>query len=82
MKLDKTELSKLIHNALSCEFDENERIRMRWYDIILYLTMMIEVFYREYEDKKIIFGPKRCWKKVYVEWLLIQGENYESIGRQ
>ena len=26
MKLDKTELSKLIHNALSCEFDENERL--------------------------------------------------------
>ena len=32
-------------------FEENEIRRLRWYDIILYLTMMIEVFYREYEDK-------------------------------
>lgn len=30
-------------------FEKNERKRMRWYDIILYLTMSIEVFYREYE---------------------------------
>ena len=29
MKLNKTELSKLIHNALSCEFDENERLRIK-----------------------------------------------------
>ena len=33
------------------DFSENELRRLRWYDIILYLTMMIEVFYREYEDK-------------------------------
>ncbi|MBP5197920.1 MAG: aminoglycoside phosphotransferase family protein, partial [Lachnospiraceae bacterium] len=33
------------------DFSENELHRLRWYDIILYLTMMIEVFYREYEDK-------------------------------
>lgn len=32
------------------DFSENELRRLRWYDIILYLTMMIEVFYREYED--------------------------------
>lgn len=32
-------------------FTEKEKIRLRWYDIILYLTMMIEVFYREFEDK-------------------------------
>lgn len=32
-------------------FSENEFKRIRWYDIILYLTMMIEVYYREHEDK-------------------------------
>lgn len=32
-------------------FSEDELRRLRWYDIILYLTMMIEVYYREYEDK-------------------------------
>ena len=32
------------------EFSEAEKRRLRWYDILLYLTMMIEVFYREYED--------------------------------
>ncbi len=32
-------------------FSENEMKRIRWYDVILYLTMMIEVFYREYEDQ-------------------------------
>ena len=47
------------HNREKCfltgfgkySFSENETKRMRWYDIILYLTMMIEVYYREYEDK-------------------------------
>ncbi len=32
-------------------FSEEESVRLRWYDVILYLTMMIEVFYREFEDK-------------------------------
>ena len=32
-------------------FSENDLKRLRWYDVILYLTMMIEVFYREYEDQ-------------------------------
>lgn len=32
------------------EFSEAEKRRLRWYDILLYLTMMIEVFYRGYED--------------------------------
>lgn len=47
------------HNREKCfltgfgktSFSENEIKRMKWYDIILYLTMMIEVYYREYEDK-------------------------------
>lgn len=33
------------------DFSEKELVRLRWYDRILYLTMMIEVFYREYEDQ-------------------------------
>ena len=32
-------------------FTESELRRLRWYDIILYMTMMVEVFYREFEDK-------------------------------
>lgn len=32
------------------EFSENELRRIYWYDILLYLTMMTEVTYREYED--------------------------------
>ena len=32
-------------------FSESELRRIRWYDVILYLTMMIEVFYREFEDQ-------------------------------
>ena len=33
-------------------FSESDLKRLRWYDIILYLTMMIEVFYREFEDQR------------------------------
>ena len=32
-------------------FSADELKRLRWYDIILYLTMMIEVFYREFDDQ-------------------------------
>ena len=32
--------------------------RIRWYDIILYLTMMIEVYYREYETENQYFRAK------------------------
>ena len=31
-------------------FSKEEKVRLRWYDVILYLTMMIEVFYREFDD--------------------------------
>jgi fructosamine-3-kinase len=44
-------------------FSEDERKRMRWYDIILYLTMMIEVFYREFEDKGQYFWAKEMLEK-------------------
>jgi fructosamine-3-kinase len=44
-------------------FEENEKKRMRWYDVILYLTMMIEVFYREYEDKGQYFWAREMLEK-------------------
>ena len=45
-------------------FSEEESIRLRWYDIILYLTMMIEVFYREFEDKGQYFWAREMLEKV------------------
>ena len=45
-------------------FTENEIKRLRWYDIILYLTMMIEVFYREFEDKGQYFWAREMLEKV------------------
>lgn len=47
------------------EFSENEKKRLRWYDIILYLTMMIEVFYREFEDDGQYRWAGEMLKKVY-----------------
>lgn len=44
-------------------FEENEIKRMRWYNIILYLTMSIEVFYREYEDKGQYFWAREMLEK-------------------
>ena len=44
-------------------FSEDELTRMRWYDIILYLTMMIEVFYREFEDKGQYYWAKEMLEK-------------------
>ena len=64
------------HNREKCflagfgktSFSENELKRIKWYDIILYLTMMIEVFYREYEDKGQYLWAKdmlmEVWEKV------------------
>ena len=45
-------------------FTETEKKRLRWYDIILYLTMMIEVYYREYEDKGQYDWAKEMLEKV------------------
>ena len=50
-------------------FSEDESKRLRWYDIILYLTMMIEVFYREFEDKGQYFWARemlgKCINEVF-----------------
>lgn len=44
-------------------FSAEEQKRLRWYDIILYLTMMIEVFYREFEDQGQYFWAKEMLEK-------------------
>lgn len=44
-------------------FSDDESIRMRWYDVILYLTMMIEVYYREFEDKGQYFWAREMLEK-------------------
>ena len=44
-------------------FSKDELRRLRWYDIILYLTMMIEVFYREFENKDQYFWAKEMLEK-------------------
>lgn len=46
-------------------FTEAEKTRLRWYDIILYLTMMIEVFYREFEDQGQYFWAREMLEKVW-----------------
>ena len=49
------------------DLTETELKRIRWYDIILYLTMMIEVFYREFEDKGQYYWAKEQFLKVLDE---------------
>ena len=44
-------------------FSEDESIRLRWYDVILYLTMMIEVFYREFDDKAQYYWAREMLEK-------------------
>ena len=44
-------------------FSEAELRRMRWYDIILYLTMMIEVYFREFEDEGQYFWAREMLEK-------------------
>lgn len=47
---------------------EEELRRVYWYDVILFLTMMIEVFYREYEEQ----GQYHWAKGLFMEaWKLI-----------
>lgn len=44
-------------------FSEDELKRLCWYDTILYLTMMIEVFYREFDDKGQYFWAREMLEK-------------------
>ena len=49
------------------DFTESELKRLRWYDIILYMTMMVEVFYREFEDKGQYIWAKEQFLRVLNE---------------
>lgn len=44
---------------------EAEMRRIYWYDILLDLTMMIEVFYREYEDQGQFYWAKSLFDQVW-----------------
>ena len=44
---------------------EAEMRRLHWYDIFLYLTMMTEVFYREYEDNGQYHWAKGLFEEVW-----------------
>ena len=48
-------------------FTETEMRRIFWYDIFLYLTMMTEVFYREYEDDGQYKWTKMLFEEVWKE---------------
>lgn len=47
------------------EFSPSEMKRIIWYDIILYLTMMIEVTYRNYDDKGKYHWAKGMLHEIY-----------------
>ena len=51
------------------ELSEAEMRRIYWYDVLLYLTMMIEVFYREYEDEGQYQWSKSLFEDV---WSMLQ----------
>ena len=52
------------------EFSQSERKRIAWYDIILYLTMMIEVTYRKYDDDGQYHWAKGMLHETYHDKLL------------
>lgn len=47
------------------EFSEDELRRIYWYDILLYITMMTEVTYREYEDDSQYQWVKPMFDKIW-----------------
>lgn len=47
------------------ELSEAELRRIYWYDILLYLTMMTEVTYREYEDDGQYLWSKAMFDKIW-----------------
>lgn len=47
------------------ELSKAELKRMFWYDVLLYLTMMTEVFYREYEDDGQYKWTKMLFEEVW-----------------
>ena len=51
------------------EFSHPERVRMAWYDIYLYLIMMIEGAYRGYENDELYQWAKRNFTPIIKELL-------------
>ena len=51
------------------EFSESELRRIFWYDVLLYLIMMTEVFYREYEDDGQYKWTKMLFEEVWEKTL-------------
>ena len=49
------------------ELSSEELRRIYWYDVLLYLTMMTEVTYREYEDDSQYQWVKPLFDKVWSE---------------
>lgn len=47
------------------ELSDSELRRIFWYDVLLYLTMMTEVFYREYEDDGQYHWIKGLFEEVW-----------------
>lgn len=47
------------------ELSRSELRRIFWYDVLLYLTMMTEVFYREYEDDGQYHWTKGLFEEVW-----------------
>ncbi|MBD5503903.1 MAG: aminoglycoside phosphotransferase family protein [Lachnospiraceae bacterium] len=47
------------------EFSQSEMKRIAWYDLILYLTMMIEVTYRKYDDDGQYHWAKGMLHEIY-----------------
>ncbi len=56
------------------EFTLSEKKRMLWYDILLYLIMMTEVTYRQYEDKGQYFWAAELMKKSWQDILEFRQE--------
>lgn len=44
---------------------KNELSRIHWYDLFLYLTMSVEVFYRNYDDKSQYFWAKSEFENTF-----------------
>ncbi len=60
---------ELLEGFGALELSKEEMRRIYWYDVLLYLTMMTEVFYREYEDEGQYQWSKSLFEDV---WSMLQ----------
>ena len=47
------------------KLSEDQRVRCFWYDILLYLTMMVETFYRQYEEDGQYLWAKKMFSEIW-----------------